>query len=227
MSDDTGHTLAMRMAQLAREVATPRTVEEVLETVTSAALELVPGVTHAGVLLIAKGGKFETHAGTSDLVHQLDQLQLKFGEGPCLEAAVDELIVRTEDFQTERRWPWYSSAVTDLGIRSGLSFKLYTSDETAGALNLFSRTPKVFGSESEAIGSVLAAHAAAAILASRRGEQLQSALASRDLIGQAKGVIMEHYKVDAVQAFEMLRRLSQNSNTRLVEIAQQVIDTRD
>ena len=73
---------------------------------------------------------------------------------------------------------------------------------------------------------MLAAHAAAAILASRQGEQLQSALTTRDRIGQAKGIIMERYGIDDVQAFEMLRRLSQDSNTRLVDIAQQVIDTR-
>jgi GAF domain-containing protein len=227
MTEDAGHALAMRMAQLAREVAAPRSVEDVLETVTSAARELIPGVTEAGVLLISKGGKFETHAGTSDLVHQLDVWQMEFGEGPCLEAAIDELIVRTDDFDKEARWPRYSRAVVGIGIRSGLSFKLYTSEQTAGALNLFSDTPNVFNAQSEATGSVLAAHAAAAILASRRGEQLESALTTRDLIGQAKGIIMHQYKVDAIQAFEMMRRLSQNSNVRLVEIAQRVVDNRD
>ena len=73
---------------------------------------------------------------------------------------------------------------------------------------------------------VLAAHGAAAILASRQGEQLESALSTRDRIGQAKGIIMERFGVDDVQAFEMLRRLSQDSNTRLIEVAQRVIDTR-
>ncbi len=227
MTEDKGHALAMRMARLAREVAAPRSVEEVLESVTAAARELVPNVTEAGVLLISKGGKFETHAGTSDLAQRLDLLQERFGEGPCLEAAVDELIVRTEDFEKEPRWPRYSRAVIDLGIRSALSFKLYTSEQNAGALNLFADKPNVFNSQSEAIGSVLAAHAAAAIMASRRGDQLESALSTRDLIGQAKGIIMERYKVDAIRAFEMLRQLSQDSNIRLVEIAQRVVDSRD
>ena len=61
---------------------------------------------------------------------------------------------------------------------------------------------------------------------SRQGEQLESALSTRDRIGQAKGIIMERFGVDDVQAFEMLRRLSQDSNTRLIEVAQRVIDTR-
>lgn len=81
-----------------------------------------------------------------------------------------------------------------------------------------------FDAGDEAIGSVLAAHAAAAILASRRDEDLQSAIASRDLIGQAKGIIMERFHVDAVRAFELLRELSQTTNIRLVEVARRIVD---
>jgi GAF domain-containing protein len=198
----------------------------VLSDVTAAALELIPGAETAGVLLIAKGGKFESLAGTSDLPHQLDELQMKYNEGPCVEAALDELIVRTDDFREEQRWPRYSEGVVEIGVLSGLSFKLYTSDRTAGALNLFSFKPNAFDAEAETIGAVLAAHAAAAILASRQGQQLESALSTRDRIGQAKGIVMERYGVDDVRAFDMLRRLSQESNTKLVDIARRVIETR-
>ena len=151
---------------------------------------------------------------------------MKYDEGPCVQVAIDELIVRTDDFRTEERWPKYSAAVVELGVLSGLSVKLYTADRTAGALNLFGFQENAFDAEDETIATVLAAHAAAAILASREGEQLQSALTTRDRIGQAKGIIMERYGVDDMRAFDMLRRLSQDSNTRLVDVAQQVIDTR-
>ena len=107
-----------------------------------------------------------------------------------------------------------------------MSFKLYTADRTAGALNLFGREPNLWDSEAETVGTVLAAHAAAAILASREGDQLQSALSTRDRIGQAKGIIMERFKIDDVRAFAMLRRLSQDTNTKLIDVAQRVIDTR-
>lgn len=218
--------LATKMAALARNAASPLTVAEVLTHVTSAAVELIPGADLAGVLLIGKAIEHETLAPTDDLMYALDNLQEKYGEGPCVQAATDELIVRTDDFETETAWPNYSPEVLKLGIRSAVSFKLYTSQATAGALNLFSHKPGVFTGEDEAIGSVLAAHAAAAILASRHGEQLQSALTSRDIIGQAKGIIMERFNVDAVRAFEMLRELSQTGNVKLVDIAQRVIDTR-
>jgi hypothetical protein len=226
MTEQRNHDLAVRMAELARTAAAPRSVEDVLSDVTSAALELIPGADTAGVLLIGKGGKWESVGGTSDLPHQLDRLQMLFNEGPCVEAALDEVIVRTEDFRHEDRWPKYSNAVVDIGVLSGLSFKLYTASRTAGALNLFSFKPNAFDGQDETLGTVLASHAAAAILASREGEELQSALSTRDRIGQAKGIIMERYDVDDVRAFEMLRRLSQDSNTRLVDIAERVIETR-
>ena len=226
MTETRNHDLAERMADLARTAAAPRKVADVLSDVTAAAKEMIPGVDTAGVLLIGKGGKWDSLGVTSELPHQLDELQMRFGEGPCVEAALDETIVRTDDFRTEQRWPRYSPAVIKLGVLSGLSFKLYTANRTAGALNLFAFKPRAFDGESETIGTVLAAHAAAAILASREGEELQSALSTRDRIGQAKGIIMERYGVDDIRAFEMLRKLSQDGNTRLVDIAERVIETR-
>lgn len=218
--------LALRMAELARATAMPRSLSDILADVTSAATELIPGVDVAGVLLVGKGGSFETLAPTSDILFEIDQLQKKHLEGPCVQAALDETVVRTDDFEEDQRWPKYSPEVVKLGIRSGLSFKLYTADRTAGALNLFGFEPDVWDGESETVGMVLAAHAAAAIIASREGDQLQSALTTRDRIGQAKGIIMERFDVDDVQAFGMLRQLSQDSNVKLIDVAQQVIDTR-
>lgn len=214
------------MAELARAVAVPRTAEQIFTEVSSAAVELIPGVDTAGILLITKGGKFESHGGTTDLPHELDELQNLLQEGPCMEAALDDLIVSTNDFRTETRWPAYSSAVVKLGVLSGMSFRLYTTERTAGALNLFGFQPREWDEESRLTGTVLAAQAAAAIVAQRQGSQLHSAVASRDRIGQAKGIIMERYGIDDVAAFAMLRQLSQDANTKLIDIAQKVIDTR-
>jgi GAF domain-containing protein len=226
MSPSSTHELAQRMAEMARSVAAPRNIDEVLSGVTSTVIELLPGADTCGVLLVSKGGMFESLSGTSELIYEVDRLQEKHNAGPCVEAATNEVIVRTDDFETETRWPNYSREVCTLGVRSGISFKLYTGDRTAGALNVFSRKPNSFGTDAEVIGSILAAHAAAAILASRESEGLQTALLSRDLIGQAKGILMERYDIDAVGAFDMLRKLSQQMNVRLAEVAQRVVDTR-
>ncbi len=219
------HDLAVRMAELARVIAL-RKVDDVLVDVTAAAKELIHGVDVSGVLLIGKGNTHETLAPTNDLMFKLDDLQMRTGEGPCLKAAVNEIVVRTDDFRNEPRFPNYAPKVVELGVLSALSFKLYTADRTAGALNLFGYEPNLWDTEAETIGTVLAAHAAAAILASREGDQLQSALSTRDRIGQAKGIIMERFKIDDVRAFAMLRQLSQDTNTKLIEVAQRVIDTR-
>jgi len=218
------HDLALRMAELA-QVISLRDVDNVLVDVTAAAKELIPGVDIAGVLLVGKGGTHQTLAPTSDVMFKLDELQMTTGEGPCLQAALDEIVIRTDDFRNEPRFPNYAPKVAELGLLSALSLKLYTADRTAGALNLFGYEPRLWNSEAETIGMVLAAHAAAAILASRESEQLQSALSTRDRIGQAKGIIMERFKIDDVRAFEMLRKLSQDTNTKLVDVAHRVIDT--
>ncbi|TLH62108.1 hypothetical protein C1S81_05385 [Mycolicibacterium neoaurum] len=213
------------MAELARAVAL-QSVDDVLRDVTTAAIELIPEADTAGILLIGKDSTYESLATTSDLPNKLDELQVTFGEGPCMQAALDDIVVRTDDFRNEPRWPKYSPAALEHGVRSGLSFKLYTANRTAGALNLFSFHPNVWTARAETTGLVLAAHAAAAILASRQSEELESAVASRDRIGQAKGIIMERFKIDDVQAFALLRKLSQDSNTKLADIAEQVINTR-
>jgi GAF domain-containing protein len=218
--------LAVRMAELARAIAAPRTLEQIFNDVTAAAVELVPGADAAGVLLVRRGGKFESMADTDGLVAELDKLQQDFGEGPCAEAALQHTIVRSDDLRSESRWPRYAPAAVQLGVLSGLSFKLYTADRTAGALNLFGFQADVWDTDDETTGAVLAAHAAAAILAKSQDEQMQVALSTRDRIGQAKGIIMERYGVDDVRAFDMMRRLSQESQMKLAEVAQRIIETR-
>ncbi|MCW2517182.1 MAG: response regulator with putative antiterminator output domain [Mycobacterium sp.] len=218
--------LAARMAELARGLASPQRTEDILGDVTAAAVELIPGVDTAGILLIRGRGRFESLGVTSDIPHQLDALQMWFDEGPCVQAARADTIVRTNDFRNEPRWPRYGPAVVEMGVLSGLSFKLFTGDRTAGALNLFGYQPVQWSSDDETAGSVLAAHAAAAIVAHQHEQQLRTAVLSRDRIGQAKGIIMERFAVDDVRAFQMLRTLSQESNVKLLDVANRVIDTR-
>jgi AmiR/NasT family two-component response regulator len=104
-----------------------------------------------------------------------------------------------------------------------MSLQLYTDKSRRGALNLFGRAPDVFNPEKEAVAAMLATHAAIALIANDERLQFKSALASRDVIGQAKGMIMERFDVDAVRAFELLKKLSQSSNTRLVAVAEELV----
>lgn len=200
-------------------------LQATLATVTAAAVELIRGVDHADILLIDEDN-FNSMAPTAPVVEELDNVQKRLQEGPCLQAAVSESMIRCTDLREDPRWPRFAAEATKLGVYSMLSFQLYIHREGAGALNLLGGAPRAFTQEAEAVGAMLATHAALALAATNTQEQFSSALASRDHIGQAKGIIMERFNIDAVQAFKMLTRLSQQSNTPIRDLAMRVIDSR-
>ena len=132
-------------------------------------------------------------------------------------------MVMYNDLREAPRWPRFAEAAVAAGVHSLMSFQLYTHNARMGALNLFGIKPDVFTIESEAVGAMLATHAAIALIADDERLQFQSALASRDIIGQAKGMVMERFSVDAVRAFELLVKQSQNSNIRLAVVAEELV----
>jgi transcriptional regulator with GAF, ATPase, and Fis domain len=215
--------LRRSMQELTEHFAHPTDIDDTLKGVTESCVDLIDGVESADVLLVAGPDLFKSVAATSPLAVEIDDLQKGFREGPCLDAAVDTSIVMCNDLRDDPRWPRFSEAAVAAGVHSLMSFQLYTHNSRMGALNLFGAKPDVFTVENEAIGAMLATHAATALIADDERLQFQSALASRDIIGQAKGMIMERFDVDAVRAFELLRRLSQNSNTRLASVAEELI----
>jgi GAF domain-containing protein len=155
----------------------------------------------------------------------LDKIQQLHQQGPCVSAAWQHATVRIDDLELDYRWPRYRRDVLDqTPIRSVLAFELFADEQITGALNFYAEGAHAFTEESVELGLIFATHISLAWAALRRQEQFRSALASRDVIGQAKGMIMERYHVDAVQAFELLRQLSQRSNDRLVAVAQGLID---
>ncbi|CAJ1507859.1 GAF and ANTAR domain-containing protein [[Mycobacterium] holstebronense] len=179
---------------------------------------------HAGVTLTTSGGEVRTLAATDRYPAVLDDIQRRQREGPCLAAAWKHHVIRLDDICSEERWQLYCREVAaTTPIRSVLAFEIFTGDGTTGALNFYSQSANVFDDDSVELGLVLATHAALAWHMVRRDEQFRSALASRDVIGQAKGMLMERFDIDALQAFELLKRLSQTSNTPLAEVAQQLV----
>ncbi|WP_299568957.1 GAF and ANTAR domain-containing protein [uncultured Williamsia sp.] len=224
------------MAELVREMhaipeTAPDALDRVLTAVTSGALANVPGTDHAGVLLVdASQRELTSVATTDDIMSTLDALQQDTGEGPCLAAAAgatagDDTLVWVDDISSDPRWPRLSARiVAETPARSSVSFRLFTHQGTLGALNLFSDTVNAFDEDSREIGRVYATHAALAMFRTRQQGEFRSALASRDAIGQAKGMVMERFGVDAVEAFALLRRLSQNGNLPLADVAWRLVD---
>ena len=219
--DDQDYAAALRrtMEELPRTFARPVPIDDLLTGVTAAAVDLIEGADCADVLVIWESDDFRSLAATRQLAVDVDELQERFREGPCLDAAQGDALVRCDDLRDDPRWPRFAKGAIAVGVHAMMSFQLYTHDNRKGALNLFGRQPGVFTAKDQAVGAMLATHAATALIAHDRERQFQSALASRDAIGQAKGMIMERFAVDATRAFELLTKLSQDSNTRLVDVA--------
>lgn len=187
----------------------------------------IPGAQYAGITLTRNAKHIDTPAATHYWPVLLDKIQQRHLEGPCLTAAWDEKTVHVPDMEAEERFPDYRrDALAETPIRSIMAFQLFIAGESLGALNIYAEEPQAFSAEARTLGLIFAAHSSVAWNSARRDEQFQRALSSRDVIGQAKGMIMERYRVDAVQAFEVLRKLSQDSNVPLLQIASELVENR-
>jgi hypothetical protein len=216
--------LRQTMSALTENFTRPPTeIDITLQGVAAAAVNLIDGVDCADFLFIRPPDRFESLAATSQLAVDLDGFQKRFGQGPCLDAAFGDSVVRANDLRGDERWPRFAEAALVAGVHSMLSFQLYTHDDRKAALNLVGLEPHVFDPPAEAMAAMLATHAATALIAETKQTQFESALASRDVIGQAKGMIMERFAVDAVRAFELLTNLSQNSNIPVAKIAADLV----
>ncbi|WP_032407237.1 GAF and ANTAR domain-containing protein [Rhodococcoides fascians] len=220
----TARDLTQAIAEATRSFFAPSSLDETLRGVTESARSLIPAVDCADILVVAGPKKYQSHAATSELPVRLDAMQERLDEGPCIDAARSELFVRCNDFRSDSRWPRFGPEAVGAGVLSSLSFRLYTNEDTIGALNLFALTSDALSDEDEELGRVLATHAAVALYAANKTEQFKSGLASRDIIGQAKGMLMERYGIDAVQAFDLISRLSQTQNVPVATLAAELVD---
>lgn len=215
---------AKAFAEVARALA-EGDVQQTLQKVVDMAVDTISGCDHAGISFL-KGGKGSTPAASDDVPLLVDAIQYETGEGPCLSAIREHDVFESGDLRLESRWPKFAArAQRDTGISSMLSFRLFVADDTLGALNLYSKAVDAFDERSRTVGLVFAAHAALALSTAIHGEQMDQALESRDLIGQAKGILMAREGVSADEAFDMLRRASQRLNVKLREIAGQMVDS--
>jgi len=199
-------------------------VEGTLQAITNAARDAVPGADSVSISL-AVGRRVEARAATDELPREIDDLQTRMGEGPCLDALRDHTTVRVEDFAHELRWPRFAAAAREHGVGSSISFQLFVDRDDLGALNVYSRQPHAFGAEAEVVGTILASHASIALSAAQQERNLRLAVDARDLIGQAKGILMERHRLTAAQAFQVLVRTSSLTNRKLVALAAELTET--
>ena len=216
--------LADAVRDLDAQTDPPHTLQRLVELTP----EFFPACDFVGVSLIERG-EVRTPAGTNERLRALDEAQYEIGQGPCRDAIRTHATVVVHDLATDPRWPsWGRAMVSELGIRSSLSFRLFTRpDRTWGALNVYSTEIDGFSDEDVVQGQTIAALAAVALARSINDEQLASALETRTTIGQAIGIVMERYQLDADHAFSALRRISSQDNLKLRDLAAQVVATRE
>lgn len=226
-ADDTGSTqgadeLAVLLSDLARSLEQEDETDAMLVSMVQGAIALVPGVEAGSISVVTDRRHVSSHAASGDLPARVDELQEAAGEGPCLDAAYEHRTVRVTDMSTEERWPKFAAAASEAGVGSMLSFQLYVEGDDLGALNLYSTKPGSFDDESEHVGLLFASHAAVALAGVQKHQQLAEGMATRDLIGQAKGRLMERYQIDGERAFALLVRVSQTRNLKLRDIAEEL-----
>jgi GAF domain-containing protein len=217
--------------ELAGVVLVDRELDEVLTEIVQIARRAIPGTEATSITLIREDRGF-TAAFDGQLAMDADELQYERGYGPCLDAGRSGEVFVVEDMRSEERWPDYAVHVAELGVRSSLSIPLPFQGATIGALNNYAREAGAFGETDVALGEEVAAFVAIAVgnaEASARATDdvanMRRAMASRAVIEQAKGILMERYKITAEQAFTLLTHASQRSNVKLRDVAEELTAT--
>lgn len=226
--------LALAFAEIARHLYQSQDMDAVLEAIARAAVATLVGCDMSSITA-RESTTFRTLASTDPSARDVDDAQYAADEGPCLDATTG-IAVYAGEFP-DPRWPKLASEPTRFGVHSVASFHIDSPerqgvDEFVGSLNAYSRERDGFDREAREIGVVLAAHASMGVSAvsdrvrlEQRATQLHDALQSRDVIGQATGILMERFRVTPEEAFDILRRASQNLNIKLRHIAESLTET--
>jgi GAF domain-containing protein len=224
-------TLGELHQRLARVVVVDRELPDVLTEIVGIARPVIPGAEATSITLI-RNDRGYTAAFDGQLAMDADELQYDRGYGPCLDAGRSGEVFIVADMRVEERWPDYARHGAGLGVLSSLSIPLPFQGATIGALNNYARRPAAFGEADVALAQEVAAFVAIAVAnaeaAARATDDvanMRRAMASRSVIEQAKGILMERYKITAEQAFTLLTHASQRSNVKLRDVAEELTTT--
>ncbi|MFD0773349.1 GAF and ANTAR domain-containing protein [Streptomonospora algeriensis] len=218
--------LARRFVEATHRLSGPGDMSAKLHEAVALAAGAVPGCDYAGMTVLDRRTELRTPAYTTESALEADSTQYRLAEGPCLETARNGVSwLQIDDVESDHRWPRFAHRARLLGIRSVFSCALVSPRGRLGALNLYAERPRAFGSADREIALLFATHAGVLLSTSRMEDSLRTAIDSREHIGIAMGILMERHKVTMARAFEMLSRVSQDTNTKVRELAARVIET--
>ncbi len=214
---------AVNLAEAVRQATTQPASIDALNTVITMATDCGP-CDGASVTMLGKNRSLTTVASSDELITRADRLQYELHQGPCLDAVwTDELFI-VKNLVEDGRWPQWAPQAAELGVRGVLSVHLFT-DTALGAINLYSMQAREYGHADIEVARVIAAHASVVLAYARSEENLWQAIDSRNLIGQAQGILMERFGLAPQRAFAVLRRYSQDHNRKLAVIAEELVRT--
>jgi GAF domain-containing protein len=199
-------------------------LEPTLEAIASTAVTMLSPARYAGLTILSRG-ELIPRATTGEPPLLLDRLQQRLGDGPCISAAKHQSVSRIEDTLQDLRWPEFNAEAARLKVRSMLCVPLWIDERGLGALSLYADQAAAFSDLHERVTILLATFAALALAEAQRTNQMHEALGNRDVIGQAKGILMERHGIAADAAFGVLSRVSQAENMKLAEIARRFVET--
>jgi hypothetical protein len=211
--------LADQLSLLARTLDDPTDLQTTLDAIVAAAVGTVPGAQHASISTVRAGRDMQTLASTGELSRLVDAVQTRTGQGPCLTTLYEHATVRLDDAGNEQRWPLFTPQASALGMGSMLTLQLYVKESDLGALNLLSERAGAFNDDSEHVGLLFASHAGVAMSGARHDDDFQRGMRTRDVVGQAKGILSERFGISGDQAFLLLVRASSHTNRKLHDIA--------
>ncbi|WP_433126712.1 GAF and ANTAR domain-containing protein [Micromonospora sp. CA-240977] len=205
-------------------------LDEVLQRVAELAKRVLPMPVEASVTLI-RDGAGHTAAFTNEVAREMDERQYAQGRGPCLEAAASGDVLSIPDLAGEDRWPEWADRARQQGLGSSVSIGLPIQDAVVGALNVYAHTPGAFDDETVTVLETFAAYAAVALSnaqlydsTANLARQMREAMANRAVIEQAKGIIMGERRCGPADAFAILSKVSQDSNRKVRDVAQALVD---
>lgn len=225
-----GLEASSRFAALAEDLLEEHDETKVLSQICERAISYVPGVDFCGITLRGPRRRLESACATDEKAEISDALQRELGEGPCMEAAHDvQQMYVVSDVRTDERWPRWGPRAGELGIRGMVSVKLSSetiSEEHAplGALNMYSGEIGWFRPAIAEVARIYAVHCANAVAQARQIGGLQRAVESRHQIGVAQGILVQRYGLDVDTAFDVLQRYSTTTNTKLRDVAAEVVE---
>lgn len=226
----TDSLLGGQFAALSRQLFAADSTVGMLERIVAAAVQVVPGAELVSLTRREDHGRLSTPVQTDELASTLDALQYTHQEGPCWQATLDTgtALALSPNLAEDQQWPRWGPAAAEHGVGSVLAVGLFPDGEPPrlGSVNCYATRAHGLDEADRDVAMLLGAHAATAVsarhqleLAQQETAQLREALQTRDVIGQAKGILMQRRGITAGQAFDVLRNASQSLNWKLRDVA--------